>query len=74
MTNRTYNDLHAEMTEWLEGILKDDLDAARFATLFIAEEEPHNGTIRIEVRGRHSRSGNPVPASFDYYDDTDEKE
>ena len=72
--NRTYNDLHAEMTEWLERILKDGLDSGRFATVFLEEEEPDDGVMRIEVKGIHSKSGNPVPASFDYYEDADESE
>lgn len=74
MTKRTYQDLHSEMAEWLEGILKDELDPARFATVFIEEEEPLDGEIHIEVKGRHCRSGNPTTARFDYYDDTEEDE
>lgn len=74
MTARTYQDLHNEMTEWLEGILKDGLDAARFATVFIEEEEPRDGEIHIEVKGRHCRYGNPTTARFDYYDDDEETE
>jgi gamma-glutamylcysteine synthetase len=67
---RTYNDLVTEITEWLDGILKPGLDLARFAEAYINESEPRgDGTIHFEVSGRHSHSGNPVPASFDYYDE-----
>lgn len=65
---RTYNDLVTEVTEWLEGILKSGMDARRYAVAVIEESEPReDGTIHFEVSGRHSRTGNPVPASFDYY-------
>lgn len=74
MNPRTYQDLHADMTAWLEGILKDGLDAARFATVYIEEESPRDGKIHVEVKGRHCRSGNPTTASFDYYDDSSEAE
>lgn len=74
MTNRTYNDLLTDMTNWLEGILKEGLEPVRFATSFIEESEPRDGEIHIEVKGRHCCSGNPTTATFDYYDDSDETE
>ena len=69
---RTYNDLVTEVTEWLEGILKPGMNAHRYAVAVIAETAPrHDNTIHFEVSGMHSRSGNPVPVSFDGYDDAD---
>lgn len=69
---RTYNDLVTEVTEWLEGILKPGMDAHRYAVALIEESEPrYNNTIHFEVSGIHSRSGNPIPVSFDGYDDED---
>jgi hypothetical protein len=69
---RSYNDLVTEVTEWLEGILKPGMDAYRYADAVIAETElRHDNTIHFEVSGMHSRSGNPVTASFDGYDDED---
>lgn len=68
MTKRTYNDLVSEVTEWLEGILKPGMDARRYAVAVIEESEPRDdNTIHFEVKGMHSRSGNPVPVTFDYY-------
>ena len=73
MTNRTYNDLVSEVTEWLEGILKPGMDAHRYAVATIEECTPRDdNTIHFEVRGMHSRSGNPVPVWFEYYDDEEE--
>lgn len=69
MINRTYNDLVSEVTEWLEGILKPGMDAQRYAVAVIEESEPRGGTIHFEVKGRHSRTGNPVPVTFDYFDE-----
>jgi hypothetical protein len=70
MTNRTYNDLLTEVTEWLEGVLKPGIDPRAYAEAVIAETEvrPDN-TIHFEVRSSHSASGNPVPVTFDGYDD-----
>lgn len=66
---RTYNDLVTEVTEWLEYILKPGMDAHRYAVAVIKESEPRDdNSIHFEVSGRHSRSGNPVPVSFEYYD------
>lgn len=69
---RTYNDLVTEVTEWLEGILKPGMDAHRYAEAVIeGSESRHNNTIHFEVPGLCSASGNPVPVSFDGYDDED---
>jgi hypothetical protein len=73
MTNRTYNDLVSEVTEWLEGILKPGMDAHRYAVATIEECTPRDdNTIHFEVSGMHSASGNPVPVWFEYYDDKEE--
>ena len=70
MTNRTYNDLVTEVTEWLENILKPGMDAHRYAVAVIEESEPRDdNTIHFEVKGMHSASGNPVPVTFDYYNE-----
>jgi hypothetical protein len=51
MTNRTYNDLVSEVTEWLEGILKPGMDAHRYAVATIEECTPRDdNTIHFEVR------------------------
>jgi hypothetical protein len=72
MTNRTYNDLVSEVTEWLENALKPGMDAHRYAVATIEECTPrYDSTILFEVSGMHSASGNPVTASFDGYDDED---
>lgn len=72
MTKRTYNDLVSEVTEWLEYTLKPGMDAHRYAVAVIEESEVRNdNTIHFEVKGMHSASGNPVPVSFDGYDDED---
>ena len=73
MTNRTYNDLVFEVTELLKYILKPGMDAHRYAVAVIEESTPRDdNTIHFEVRGMHSRSGNPVPVWFEYYDDEEE--
>ena len=71
---RTYSDLHAEITAWLEVTLKPGLDPALFATVFIDESELSDGKIRIEVSGRHTISRNPDCGDFAYYDDKHEYE
>lgn len=68
---RSYADLHKDLTEWLAGVLKPDADAERYATALIEESEPRDGEIHVEVRGLHSRTGNPVTARFDYFDEED---
>lgn len=66
---RTYDDLVNDIAEWLEGILKPGMDVRRYAVATVEECEPReDDTIHFEVSGRHSRTGNPVPVAFDYFD------
>ena len=74
MTNRTYNDLHADLTEWLEGVLKNPENAARWATAELEIAESVDGAIHVEVKGFHSNTGNPVTGKFADYDHADEIE
>jgi len=55
------------LTEWLAGVLKADFSPESFARVFIDEFDgslPGERTMHIEVRGFHSRTGNPVIYSF----------
>jgi len=71
---RTYSDLHAEVTEWLEGTLKPGFDLALCATIVIDESHVSDGKIRIEVDGHNTISGNPDCGDFAYYGDKYEYE
>lgn len=70
MTLRTYDDLVNEVEAWLEGILKDGMDARRYAEALVAESSPsYHNTIHVEVRGYDAKHKNPVTSFFDNYDD-----
>jgi hypothetical protein len=56
-SDMTYAQQFAAIIEQIEPILKEGLDPERYAAAMIEEIEDEDG--HFEVRGLHTRSGNP---------------
>jgi len=60
-----YENLVKEITEYLEGHLKDGMDAERYARALVKEADYTGDCLHFEIPGRHSATGNPLPFSFE---------
>ena len=62
---RTFNDTVAEVEEYLADYLLPGIDAHPYACALVFAAEPTpDGEIHLEIRGAHTRTGNPVPCTF----------
>jgi len=60
-----YTALHAEISAYLANHLTEGTDINRYVTAILEDADLSQPEISFEIRGHHTKRGNPLPCTFD---------
>lgn len=65
----TYTQAVANLASYLAPHLKPGIDATSYAGELLMSREPSGGALQLEVPGRYTIDGNPLPVTVDEFDE-----